>query len=101
MTPPQDYVVFDVYGFPDTVYFKSGGEGGGEGGGFNPNKTVKTEENTYKSLKDTVNINLRKRNYQTVETNSKLILTQYPDSLESIGMVQKLYMASLNLDSTK
>ena len=97
LTPPQDFVVFDVYGFPDTVYYKSGGEGGG----FNPNKTLNIEENTYKSLKDTVNINLRKRNYQTVETNSKLILTQYPDSLESIGMVQKLYMASLNLDSTK
>ncbi len=97
LTPPQDFVVFDVYGFPDTVYYKSGGEGGG----FNPNKTLNIEENIYKSLKDTVNINLRKRNYQTVETNSKLILTQYPDSLESIGMVQKLYMASLNLDSTK
>ena len=97
LTPPQDFVVFDVYGVPDTVYYKLGGGGGG----FNPNKTLNTEENTYKSLKDTVNINLRKRNYQTVETNSKLILTQYPDSLESIGMVQKLYMASLNLDSTK
>ena len=97
LIPPQDFVVFEAYGFPDTVYYKSGGEGGG----FNPNKTINAEENTYKSLKDTVNINLRKRNYQTVETNSKLILTQYPDSLESIGMVQKLYMASLNLDSTR
>ncbi|MFA7359711.1 MAG: T9SS type A sorting domain-containing protein [Candidatus Kapaibacterium sp.] len=97
LTPPQDFVVFDVYGFSDTVYYKSGGEGSG----INPNKTLNIEENIYKSLKDTVNINLRKRNYQTVETSSKLILTQYPDSLESIGMVQKLYMASLNLDSTK
>ena len=97
LTQLQDFVVFEAYGFPDTVYYKSGGEGGG----FNPNKTINAEENTYKSLKDTVDINLRKRNYQTVETNSKLILTQYPDSLESIGMVQKLYMASLNLDSTR
>ena len=97
LTQLQDFVVFEAYGFPDTVYYKSGGEGGG----FNPNKTINAEENTYKSLKDTVNINLRKRNYQTVETNAKTILTQYPDSLESIGMVQKLYMASLNLDSTR
>ena len=97
LTQLQDFVVFEAYGFPDTVYYKSGGEGGG----FNPNKTINAEENIYKSLIDTVNINLRKRNYQTVETNSKLILTQYPDSLESIGMVQKLYMASLNLDSTR
>ena len=97
LTQLQDFVVFEAYGFPDTVYYNSGGEGGG----FNPNKTINAEENTYKSLKDTVNINLRKRNYQTVETNAKTILTQYPDSLESIGMVQKLYMASLNLDSTR
>jgi Secretion system C-terminal sorting domain len=55
----------------------------------------------YKSLKDTININLRKRNYLTVEEKTKQILTQYPDSLESIGMVQKLYMASLSLDTSK
>ena len=93
----ENFFVLQYEGYNDTIYRS----GGGEGGGFNPNKIVNAEENTYKSLKDTVKINLRKRNYQTVETNSKLILTQYPDSLESIGMVQKLYMASLNLDSTK
>ncbi len=97
LTQLENFFVLQYEGYNDTIYRS----GGGEGGGFNPNKTLNTEENTYKSLKDTVNINLRKRNYQTVETNAKTILTQYPDSLESIGMVQKLYMASLNLDSTK
>ncbi len=97
LTPLENFFVLQYDGYNDTIYRS----GGGEGGGFNPNKTLNTEENTYKSLKDTVNINLRKRNYTVVETYAKLLLTQYPDSLESIGMVQKLYMASLNLDSTK
>ena len=97
LSRPENFFVLQYDGYNDTIYRS----GGGEGSGFNPNKTLNMEDITYKSLKDTVNINLRKRNYLTVETNSKTILTQYPDSLESIGMVQKLYMASLNLDSTK
>jgi hypothetical protein len=97
LTPPNDFFVLQYTGYNDTIFRSSGGEGGG----FNPNKTMNIEENVYKSLRDSVNINLRKRNYLTVEEKSKQILTQYPDSLESISMVQKLYMASLNLDSSK
>jgi hypothetical protein len=97
LTPPIDFFVLQYNGYIDTIYSSSGGEGGG----VNPNKIISIEENVYKSLKDTVNINLRKRNYLTVEEKTKQILTQFPDSLESIGMVQKLYMASLSPDTTK
>jgi len=97
LSPPGDYFVYQYGGYNDTVYYRSGGEGSG----FNPNKPMNIEENVYKSLKDSININLRKRNYLTVEDKAKQLLTQYPDSLESATMVQKLYMASLSLDSTK
>ncbi|MCU0371836.1 MAG: T9SS type A sorting domain-containing protein [Ignavibacteria bacterium] len=97
LIPPGDYFVYQYGGYNDTVYYSSGGEGGG----FNPNKPMNIEENVYKSLKDTININLRKRNYLTVEDKAKQLLTLFPDSLESSGAVQKLYMASLSLDSSK
>jgi hypothetical protein len=97
LTPPGDFLVYQYGGYNDTVYYSSGGEGSG----FNPNKIINIEVNAYKSLKDTININLRKRNYLIVEDKAKQLLTQFPDSLESSGMVQKLYMASLSLDSTK
>ncbi len=98
LTPPSgDYFVYQYGGYNDTVYYSPGGEGSG----FNPNKPMNIEENVYKSLKDSININLRKRNYLTVEDKAKQLLTQYPDSLESAAMVQKLYMASLSLDSNK
>ncbi len=94
LTQPQDYMVFNYGGYNDTVYYNPGGEGIG----FNPNKAVNMQKSNYKSLRDTINFNLRKRNYAVVEDKAKQLLTQYPDSLESIGMVQKLYIASLTLD---
>jgi hypothetical protein len=97
LTPPGDFFVFQYNGYKDTIQRSSGGESGG----INPNKTLTAEDIAYKCLKDTININLRKRNYLTVEENAKQLLTQFPDSLESIGTVQKLYMASLSLDTTK
>jgi hypothetical protein len=97
LTRPNDYTINQLNGYIDTIFRTlTGGSGG-----INPNKIVNIEENVYKSLKDSININLRKRNYLTVEDKAKLLLTQFPDSLESIGMVQKLYMASLNLDTSK
>jgi len=94
LTQPQDYMVFNYGGYNDTVYYNPGGEGSG----FNPEKATNVQEGSYRSLRDTINLNLRKRNYAIVEDKAKQLLTQYPDSLESIGMVQKLYIASLTLD---
>ncbi len=94
LTQPQDFMVFNYGGYNDTVYYNPGGEGSG----FNPDKVVNMQEGSYKSLRDTINLNLRKRSYAVVEDKAKQLLTQYPDSLESIGMVQKLYIASLTLD---
>ncbi len=94
LTQPQDYMVFNYGGYNDTVYYNPGGQGSG----FNPKKATNVQEGSYKSLRDTINLNLRKRNYAIVEDKAKQLLTQYPDSLESIGMVQKLYIASLTLD---
>ncbi|HWQ81142.1 MAG TPA: T9SS type A sorting domain-containing protein [Ignavibacteria bacterium] len=94
LTQPQDFMVFNYGGYNDTVYYNPGGEGSG----FNPDKVTNMQEGSYKSLRDTINLNLRKRNYTVVEDKAKQLLTQYPDSLESIGMVQKLYIASLTLD---
>ncbi|MCE1165619.1 MAG: T9SS type A sorting domain-containing protein, partial [Bacteroidetes bacterium] len=90
----EDFIVFNYGEYNDTVYYNPGGQGSG----FNPNKVTNIQEGSYKSLRDTINLNLRKRNYSVVEDKAKQLLTQYPDSLESIGMVQKLYIASLTLD---
>ncbi|MCI0472974.1 MAG: T9SS type A sorting domain-containing protein, partial [Ignavibacteria bacterium] len=57
------------------------------------------EENNYKALRDTININLRKRNYTIVEQKAIQILTQFPDSSASTGMIPKLYVSMLNLDT--
>ncbi|MCU0372744.1 MAG: hypothetical protein MUE56_05825, partial [Ignavibacteria bacterium] len=57
------------------------------------------EENNYKALRDSININLRKRNYPAVEQKTIQILTQYPDSTASTGMIPKLYIAVINLDT--
>jgi hypothetical protein len=66
-----------------------------------PLNILNIEENNYKALRDSININLRKRNYAVVEQKAIQILTQFPDSSASTGMISKLYVAVLNLDTNE
>jgi hypothetical protein len=107
----QDYDVFAYNGMNDTIYRNSGGEGGSiKGGGVKggrvkeitkENNGLRTETvNPYKRLRDSVNINMRKRDYMTVENQCRQLLLQYPDSTESPTAVAKLYHACLRTDSS-
>lgn len=49
---------------------------------------------------DSININIRKRNYEKVNTDCRTILNNYSDSLQSGGVISKLYLADLRLDSS-
>jgi hypothetical protein len=128
LTPPGDFFVFQYDNYNDTVYRTQGGEGGGLKSkaidlkeeenksneleitpsnifeGLEAKKALSPfniEENNYKALRDSVNINLRKRNYAVVEQKAMQILSQYPDSSASTGMIPKLYVAVLNLDTNE
>jgi hypothetical protein len=130
LTPPGDFFVFRYDNYNDTVYMGQGGEGEGGGikseaidlnvmenksneleitlsnifEGLWPKRALSPfniEENNYKALRDSININLRKRNYTVVEQKIIQILTQFPDSSASTGMVPKLYVAVINLDTNE
>lgn len=58
-----------------------------------------TEENPLDELYATACIEIRKRDYSLVEEACTEILESYPDSTEALDAVQKLYTASLMLDS--
>lgn len=92
-----NYEVFNLAGnINDTVYYRSGGTGGG----YKDGQAMAIEtQTTYKLLKDSISLNLRKHFYNLTELECREMLLNYPDSSESIGMVSKLYLSSLTLDS--
>jgi hypothetical protein len=83
-------------GVYDTIYMRSGGNGGGQKDG--QAMAIETQSG-FKSLKDSININIRKRQYILTESQCERMLLTYPDSSESIGAISKLYLSSLSLDS--
>ena len=52
-----------------------------------------------KSLYDTLNINLRRKNFDIVISTGKQILTSYPDSVQSMDVISKLYFAAFRTDT--
>lgn len=53
-----------------------------------------------KSLEDSVSLNLRKRDYVSVSDLCYELLTDHIDSLKDAGIISKLYLAELRLDSS-
>ena len=113
---PIAYEVFNFGGrINDTIFFEEGGSGGGNKNlefgmsdlEFEKNvklniKSEILESESMESLEgliDSIGINIRRRNYAKVSEDCINILTNYPDSLESIGIISKLYLAELRLDS--
>jgi hypothetical protein len=92
-----NYEIFSLAGgINDTVFIRSGGNGGGQKDG----QAIAIEvQSCYKSLKDSININIRKSQYILTESQCERMLLTYPDSSESIGAISKLYLSSLSLDS--
>ena len=93
-----DYEVFTSPGLVnDTIAVNYSGMGGSEkGDGENKNET---QISPCKSLMDSINISLRKRQYAVSEIQCRRILTLYPDSSASIDALNKLYLSSLSQDS--
>ena len=90
-------------GVNDTLFYNSGGEGGGLSNVqltiLNEQLKTRSETELYDNLVDSVGINIRRRNYVKVFEYCTEFLDTYPDSIESIGIISKLYIAGLRLDS--
>ena len=89
---PEDYeVITQSDGYLDTIYINTGGEGASgrdkitnkkadKKTELTYGKSGKAEMVTYKSLKDSITILIRRRNFQEAEMKLKQILTIYSDS---------------------
>ncbi len=118
--PPLHYVTLgeqgnQITGFVFTPYLTGctqGGEGDmmvinlgngiydtigimGQGGSYSSNYIV-----TPKSIYDSISISMRYRNYANVKTLCLQLLNTYPDSVQSLGAVSKLYLAVSKTDTT-
>ena len=92
----ENFIVLQTseeFDYRDTIYRKSTG---GSGGNHNPEEL---QTSNYRTLRDSININLRKRNYTELEDECKRLLLNYPDSTEAIGAAAKLYLSTKELDS--
>ncbi|HEY5534400.1 MAG TPA: T9SS type A sorting domain-containing protein [Ignavibacteria bacterium] len=95
--PSLDYDVFTFSNaFNDTVYKTGSGSGGGE---KEFNNMEITTENNYAKLCDSLNVNVRKRNYPVVEAQCKYLLTNYPDSIRTLAAISWLYYSTVSRDS--
>ena len=94
----EDYDVVSIEGLVnDTIVVKHAGQGGSEkGNGGNGNET---QVSRCKTLTDSINISIRKRQYFVTEQKSIELLNLYPDSSASIDALNKLYLSSLLQDS--
>ena len=85
--------------YNDTIFFAA--EGSGEGISSKVESRIKKiESENLKVLYDSVSIGIRMKNYEKIITNSILILNNYTDSIQSISIIPKIYLASLRIDTT-
>ncbi|HMS65733.1 MAG TPA: T9SS type A sorting domain-containing protein, partial [Ignavibacteria bacterium] len=85
--------------YNDTIFFAA--EGSGEGISSKVESRIKKiESENLKVLYDSVSIGIRMKNYEKIITNSILILNNYADSIQSISIIPKIYLASLRIDTT-
>ena len=77
-------------GIYDTIDTRNGG--GGEPGIFIL---------TPKTLYDSISIQMRYRNYNYVETKSTELINTYPDSIQSLNSISKLYLSTTATDTTQ
>ncbi len=97
--PLEGMIAFDLgNGMYDTIYTGSGGSGGSIS---NVQFSMFNEQSTTSdNLLDSVSINLRKRNYESVSDFCFELLTDHIDSLNDATIISKLYLAELRLDSS-
>ncbi|MBS1517223.1 MAG: right-handed parallel beta-helix repeat-containing protein, partial [Bacteroidetes bacterium] len=99
ITKPDEKLVFDLgNGMNDTVYYKSGGNGGSVS-----SIQSTTEISSAESLIDSININTRKRNYNRVLSDCQDYLSNHLNDSsntgdQSSGIISKLFLASSRLD---
>lgn len=78
-------------GVYDTILTYNGG-GGGEHGSL----VVLSPKQLY----DSICIQMRYRNYNSVKTKCMELITAYPDSMQSLNAISKLYLATSATDTT-
>ena len=93
-----DYEVVSIEGLVnDTIALKHTGQGGSEkGNGGNGNEM---QVSRCKTLSDSINISIRKRQYTVTEQKCIELLNLFPDSTASFDALNKLYLSSLLQDS--
>jgi len=84
----------------DTIYMQTLGGGGGIS---NDQLSMFNEQlvniTSMGSLYDSVCINMRRRNYESVISNGLELLNNFPDSIQCINIISILYQSNLRLDS--
>lgn len=101
ITQTEDYMVIEVsQGVYDTIFINGGGGGSGSRD-IQKHKSSfqKIEEITAKEVYDIICLEMRKQNYELVQTKCFDFLTDYPDSIQSMDILSKLYYACLVQDS--
>lgn len=102
-----DFLSFNCTPFDyDNFYVLDGGisndtiwtDGSGNGGGQSTISNV--EDFSFKAIYDSMNINMRKKQYELVQSKSKMLMEQYPDSGKTSDAVAKLYLATIAKDSS-
>lgn len=94
----QNEVISLAEDINDTLWIKSTGSSGSMKGHREGQAMALQVSNGYKALKDSININFRRRNFSVVEEKCKEMLNLYPDSTFTIDALAKLYYSSLKLD---
>jgi hypothetical protein len=81
-------------GIYDTIMYEGQGGPGGVG------QRHAFDLHNPKSIYDSISISMRYRNYANVKTLCLQLLNSYPDSVQSLGAVSKLYLAVSKTDTT-
>ena len=94
----EDFEVFTFSGLiNDTIAVRNIGTGGSERG--TGEHISEVQVSPCKSLSDSININMRKRQYPIAESQCKRMINLYSDSSKVFDALTKLYLASLYQDS--
>jgi len=95
----QNEVISLAEDINDTLWIKSTGTGGSVKEYSIGQAMALQVSSGYKDLKDSININLRRKNYSLVEEKCTRMLNTYPDSTFAIDALAKLYYSNLKLDN--
>ncbi len=97
---PEGYDIVDIgNGLYDTIPTSGeGGMGGGEKSNYELREKAEATSSS-KDLRDSINIQMRFKNYERVKSLCYELIDNYPDSAESASSLLQLYLSELKTDS--